>query len=243
MSGLSRVKICSIIFMILLGVFASSVLAANVSDEAMRYWNRGLAAVEMAKSQPEYEAAITEFSEAARLAPDWPDVWYNLGLVQDKAGKFADAVNSLKRYLELSPNVPEASQVKQLIDKIAYKLERTSKDEAALVPLLGTWDRYDLEDGEKLNAYEFRKNGEQIEVHLFGVFGTIVVPVQFDGKKVQFKYLYKTSNYDIEYEIRATIESPGIMRGTLVSEMINAKPGFPTRPGHRGQVPTELKRR
>lgn len=124
MSMVNRVKIY--LFILMLGAFAANAFAANVSDEAMRHWNRGLAAVEMAKSQADYEAAIAEFRQAAQLAPDWPDVWYNLGLVQDKAAKFEDALNSLKRYLQLTPDAGEASQVKQLMDKIEYKRERSN---------------------------------------------------------------------------------------------------------------------
>lgn len=64
-----------------------SVNAWAVSEEAQRYFNRGMAAVEIAKSPDDYALAIKEFEKAIRLAPEWPDVYYNLGMVQEKAGR------------------------------------------------------------------------------------------------------------------------------------------------------------
>lgn len=109
--------------------------------------------------------------------------------------------------------------------------------------LLGTWDRFDPESGEKLNAYEFRARGAEIEVQLKAAFGEIVVPVKFDGKKVKFKYLYKTYSSDTEYEIDATLEPSGIMRGHMNSLVTRSNPGFPLRPGHKGRVKTEFRKR
>ena len=98
--------------------------AQNVSDEAMRHFDRGQAAVEMAKTPADYEDAVREFEKAARLAPDWPDVYYNLGLIQEKVGKRADAIRNLTKYLELSPNANDSREVKKFIAKIEYKMEK-----------------------------------------------------------------------------------------------------------------------
>jgi tetratricopeptide (TPR) repeat protein len=76
--------------------------AQNISDEAMHHFDRGQAAVEMAKSPTDYEDAIKEFEKAATLAPDWPDVYYNLGLIQEKLRKYDDAIKNLTKYLEFS---------------------------------------------------------------------------------------------------------------------------------------------
>jgi tetratricopeptide (TPR) repeat protein len=105
----------------------SAVNAQAVSEEARearRHMARGQAAVEMAKSPEDYEAAIREFQEAARLAPDWPDPYYNLGLVQEKAGKFMEAIASLKEYLRLAPNAPDAAKIQEQIYKLEYKAEQ-----------------------------------------------------------------------------------------------------------------------
>lgn len=102
----------------------------TVSDEARRHFDRGITAVEMAKMPSDYKSAIQEFQEAARLAPDWPDVYYNLGQVQEKAEDYRGAVASLKRYLELAPGADDAAEVKVLINKLEYKADQvlTPKD-------------------------------------------------------------------------------------------------------------------
>jgi hypothetical protein len=109
------------IFILFFGIASS--FGQTVSEEAKRHFDRGMAAVEMAKAPEDYEAAIKEFEQAARLAPDWPDVYYNLGMVQEKAEKYSDAVRSLRQYLRLAPNASDAETVKTLINKLEYKAE------------------------------------------------------------------------------------------------------------------------
>ena len=106
--------------------------AAAVSDEAERYFNRGITAVEMATTPEDYELAIDEFEKAQALAPDWPEVYYNLGLIQEKAGKYMDAASSLRRYLQLKPDSPDAAKIKALIDKAEFKAEQIITDEDVL---------------------------------------------------------------------------------------------------------------
>lgn len=99
----------------------------SISEEARRHFDRGMAAVEMATTAADYESAIKEFKEAIRLAPDWPDACYNLGLVQEKAGKLGEAVESYKSYLRLSPGAEDAEAVKSLVNKLEYMAERENE--------------------------------------------------------------------------------------------------------------------
>lgn len=119
---------------VLLGLF-SVAIAGTVPDEARRYMARGMAAVEMAKSVDDYVFAVKEFEQAARLAPDWPDVYYNLGRVQSKAGDYASAMKSFRRYLELGPKSPDAAKVQEEIFKLEYRQERIKK----VAELAGVW--------------------------------------------------------------------------------------------------------
>ena len=109
--------------MILLSWIGSG-FGQDVSDEAKRHFDRGMAAVEMAKSPNDYAAAITEFEQAARLAPDWPDVYYYLGKVQETAEKYGDAARSFRQYLRLVPDAEDADEIKSLINKLEYKMEQ-----------------------------------------------------------------------------------------------------------------------
>jgi ankyrin repeat protein len=107
---------------------ASSSFGQAVSKEARRHFDRGMAAVELAKSPDDYAAAIEEFEKAAKLAPDWPGIYYNLGLIQEKAGNYSNAVMSLLRYIHLAPNASDAETVKSLINKLEYKFELLYKE-------------------------------------------------------------------------------------------------------------------
>ncbi len=100
--------------------------------EAQRYFNRGLAAVEIAKTPDDYDLAISEFQKARTLDPARADIYYNLGLIQEKAGEFKDAASSLRQYLKLAPNSPDAETVRALVDKLEFKAEQVITDEEAL---------------------------------------------------------------------------------------------------------------
>jgi tetratricopeptide (TPR) repeat protein len=112
------------IYSILFAGIAASYGQQSVSDEAKRHFDRGMVAAEMAKAPEDYRTAIAEFKQAAALAPEWPDAYYNLGLVQEKAGQLQDAAGNLKKYLKLAPNAADGDTVKSLINKLEFKAEQ-----------------------------------------------------------------------------------------------------------------------
>lgn len=155
-----------------MGMLIASVPAAfagTVPDEALRHMARGEAAVETARSQDDYERAITEFQAAARIAPNWADPFYNLGLVQEKAQMYGDAAASLRRYLALDPNAADAATVKTLIYKLEYKAEQEISREEALNIFGSLLDRakWDFR-GEDANHRSwirgFRREGDRIAI-------------------------------------------------------------------------------
>lgn len=91
----------------------------GVPSEARRHFEAGLAAVEAARSRADYRAAIDEFEQAARLAPEWPGAFRALGLVQRAAKKYAEAEKSFRRYLELAPNAADADKISGLIGEMS----------------------------------------------------------------------------------------------------------------------------
>lgn len=115
--------------------WSAAAASQNVPEEARRYMARGIAAVEVAKSAGDYVLAALEFEKAANLAPDWPDVYYNLGNVQAKMGDTASAVRSYERYLALAPRAPDAEKVRQEM----YKLEYLRDRQKAAAALVGAW--------------------------------------------------------------------------------------------------------
>jgi plasmid stability protein len=63
---------------------SAPVFGQSSDDEARKYLVRGMAAIEMAKSDEELAAAATEFKKATEISPNMATAWYNLGSVQVK---------------------------------------------------------------------------------------------------------------------------------------------------------------
>lgn len=107
----------------LLTALAVYAVAQNMPDEARRHFDRGMAAVEMAKSPEDFNIAIAEFKQATELAPEWADAYFNLGKVQEAAEKYRDSIASFKAYIHLAPNADDADAIKTLINKLEFKAE------------------------------------------------------------------------------------------------------------------------
>jgi tetratricopeptide (TPR) repeat protein len=107
-------------------IFCSTASFAqpNISNEAQRYFDRGMAGVEMAKSLEDNALAAEEFKKAIAFAPDWPEPYYQLAIIQEKMENYGTAVINLKRYLFLAPNASNAAAVQSLINKLEYKQEQ-----------------------------------------------------------------------------------------------------------------------
>src|SRR5262245_7915950 len=59
----------------------------------------------------DYRAALEPLTEATRLTPHWSDAWYNLGAVYAHLGERVNAVQALKKAIELNPAL--ASEARQ----------------------------------------------------------------------------------------------------------------------------------
>lgn len=107
-------------------IFYSAVSFAqpNISNEAQRYFDRGMVAVEMAKSLDENALAVEEFKKAIAFAPDWPEPYYQLAMIQEKMENYEEAIKNYKSYLRLAPNAGNAATVNSLVNKLEYKQEQ-----------------------------------------------------------------------------------------------------------------------
>ncbi len=104
-------------------------------EEARKYMVRGMAAIEMAKSEADLAKAAVEFKKATEAAPRMADAWNNLAAVQAKIGQTREAIASYRRYLALAPPAEEAMRVGDEIIKLEYRLEQTEGFKA----LSGDW--------------------------------------------------------------------------------------------------------
>lgn len=102
-----------------------------VPDSAVQFMGRGKAAVEIAKDPEDFKKAAEEFQKALRLAPWLANGYFNLGIVQDKAGQYAEAIRSFKLYLLAAPSTPDADEVRTKIAGLEYKIERQRAKERA----------------------------------------------------------------------------------------------------------------
>lgn len=125
----------------------------SLTEMAERHMARGGAAVKAAKDKNGYIRAADEFSHALLAAPWYADGYYNLGIVQDRAGLYVEAINNLQMYLLASPEAPDRKKVKTFIYEIEYRRDETrridaevkrSKEEEAskITKFSGTWRNF-----------------------------------------------------------------------------------------------------
>ncbi|CAF3469875.1 unnamed protein product [Rotaria sp. Silwood2] len=165
--------------------------AQNIPDEANRYYQRGLTALEMAKSTSDYEAAIKEFQQAAAIAPEWADVYYKIGTVQEKLERYDDAIISLKLYLKNAPNGPDAVVVKNLIYKIEYKRDLVTEKDAKITALLSGFSKMNNGNLNLASIISFIKTSDGIKAKITSNFTKDYdqeVTVLFDGSILKFKF-------------------------------------------------------
>lgn len=185
-----------VVFVAVVTLLLSSVNAAAVSEKVRYHMVRGQTAMEMAKVPADYELAIEEFKKAQLLAPNWPDVYYNLGVAQEKAGKFKVAAQSLKRYLQLAPKAPNAASIKDLITRLEFKAEQEITDEVALdiFASLGDSNLWQIKEAGPIYTRGMRisgRAGNQIVVSYHaGTHGKSTINVTPQGKILEFDTTY-----------------------------------------------------
>ena len=99
-----------------------------IPEEAKKYMVRGREAFKSAKEAKDFNDAIDEFKKAVLCAPWLAEGYYNLGIIQDKAGLYSDAIQNLKLYLTAAPHARDAEEVKEAIYAIEYRQEKTAKE-------------------------------------------------------------------------------------------------------------------
>jgi hypothetical protein len=131
--------------------------APAAPEEAKRYIARGRAAVKDAKEAKDFNAAAEEFKKALLAAPWLAEGYFNCGIVQDKAGQYAAAMESLKLYVVAAPDAPDVEKVKEMIYEIEYRQEKSLKEaeknaveqkaKERFTSLSGTWKGHWLNTG------------------------------------------------------------------------------------------------
>ncbi len=102
--------------------------APAIPEEAKRYMARGKTAFKDAKQAADFNDAAEEFKKALLHAPWLAEGYYNLGIVQNKAGQYGAAMENLKLYVLAAPNAPDVEKVKELIYEIEYRKDKAAKE-------------------------------------------------------------------------------------------------------------------
>lgn len=113
---------------------AAGKQAPEVPEEAERNMARGTAFAQKASDSAGYRKAIAEFEAASNAAPWLALSYYNLGVVQEKAGLFNEAIQSLKFYLMAAPDAKNARDVKNKIYALEADAEAVQAGMSAPVP-------------------------------------------------------------------------------------------------------------
>lgn len=64
------------------------------------------------------QSAMSSFGMILDAAPDWPEAVYDRGVIAARLGRNGDAVRDFRRYLELSPDAPDAVAVSQRLGEL-----------------------------------------------------------------------------------------------------------------------------
>ncbi len=83
----------------------------DVPEGARGHFKAGVALIEKANKPADFLAAITEFEAAAALAPQWPDIHYNLAKLAAEIDKPAKAIKEYRTYLTLVPAAADRAAV------------------------------------------------------------------------------------------------------------------------------------
>ncbi len=95
--------------------------APAIQEEARRHFVEGSTIVKAGKNPAEQALAVQSFNEALKIAPWWPDAWYNLAVAQELAGQFDDAEKSFTLYILSNPGETEQREAQDRIYALSAK--------------------------------------------------------------------------------------------------------------------------
>jgi tetratricopeptide (TPR) repeat protein len=103
-------------------------------DEVLELKGQASYIMKTATSPADYQGAVDAYKKAALVAPWVADVYYNLGVVEQKADQPADASNAFKLYLRAKPDASDKAEVLErlgALDLLAGKKKQTEQTAAA----------------------------------------------------------------------------------------------------------------
>lgn len=103
----------------------------TIPEEANRAFVKGNVFQKEAKDASGYELAIASYREALRIAPWWSDAYFNLAVALEAAGKFDEAIASIRSYMaSVSAGSAETREAQNKIYALEAKGELAAKKAA-----------------------------------------------------------------------------------------------------------------
>lgn len=146
----------------------------ELSDDAMKHFNRAGVAIKMAETAEDYKIAVAEYEIVLESSPKDADVWYRLAVCYEAVAqvdktyykKSADAYRKAFLYGEDLLDEDKKKDLKEKIDEMVYSAEladKQKKEEISPSNLCGVWhfheasgktnDLYDIEIKENSGFY------------------------------------------------------------------------------------------
>lgn len=122
-----------------LALLAAASEPATPQDAAAERYAAAALILEQVSWPSDYNIAAENLEAAVLLDPDWAEPFYTLGLVYAKQGRYAEAAESLRTYLELKPGARDFAAVTGMIAVLDAKALR-GIDRALVVEALTTLD-------------------------------------------------------------------------------------------------------
>jgi tetratricopeptide (TPR) repeat protein len=96
---------------------------AQLSEEARRHAMRA----ETSTKEGKFEDAVTEYKEAIKIAPFFPQLYKAIALNYEALKDYRQAIKNMNIYLDLYPDAPDARAAKDQIYKWEYMMEKGGK--------------------------------------------------------------------------------------------------------------------
>ena len=140
-----------------------------IPEDANRHFVTADTFQKTAKDVKGYELAISEYQQALLIAPWWPEAYNNLGILLEQAGRYNEAIISLKLYIATNPPDVRAAQNKiyqiEASERMATleKKEEVEQKKGKSDFLFGRW-RYQSRGEAERRMYhaEFHMDGETL---------------------------------------------------------------------------------
>jgi tetratricopeptide (TPR) repeat protein len=78
-------------------------------------WERYRILAEQRIREKEFVAALENYEAGLESFPTWPEGWFNAALLYAELGEYGYAANRMRRYLELTPDAPDAKAAREKV--------------------------------------------------------------------------------------------------------------------------------